>query len=208
VGPEEPEDPEIPRVPWVACADQAALQRKLEARKNWSWQACANPALLRSSTHRLVETFQAAYRCLESYYRGVDNPVALVRLIWQLQGTLRRSLALRYRCKPSLLPRIWPALRKGRDPMGPRRPGRMPRLPSLLPRKSLEGGRPVALYGRRWCDSRLGLNLNPLLQLARLLPPPRRRRVSLQPEPRAGPGPLPRLAQLRRPPSGRALRRR
>ena len=81
MGPEDCGDPGNPRVPWVACVDQAALERKLAARKNWSWQACANPALLRSSTHRLVEAFEAAYRSLEGYYRGVDNPVALVRLI-------------------------------------------------------------------------------------------------------------------------------
>lgn len=47
----------------------------------WGWGSCANPALLRHSTSRLVAAFSSALQTLEVFYRGVDNPASLERLL-------------------------------------------------------------------------------------------------------------------------------
>jgi hypothetical protein len=139
-------------------------------RRAHGWQSGANPALLRHSTPRLLRLFGEALSTTAFYYRGVDNPKDLERLLRRLRGTLLRSLALRYRLTPLQLVQDWGKLGvKG----GPSH--RHPPLPPLPQPEELATSRPVKHYGRRWQDSRLSLNLEPLGRLLTQLPQSSRR---------------------------------
>lgn len=144
------------------------------------WQSRVQPALLRHSSGQLLQLFGRALAATAFYYRGVDNPRTLLRLLRRLRGTLLRTLALRHRRNPQTLEESWwelerPVLDRGSRR---RRRGALPPLPPLPTRELLASSRPVGEHGRRWQDSRMGLSLAPLEELLSPRPRPRRRRAA------------------------------